>query len=110
MQEAAQVDGASGLLNFWYITLPFISPVIAVAMLFRTVDALRTFDLVYLMTGGGPGTATEVISMYIYRWGFRNFRLGFTSASSMILLFATLVICAVYLRMLVRRQAYVQGD
>ena len=110
LQEAAQVDGASGLLNFWYITLPFISPVIAVALLFRTVDALRTFDLVYLMTGGGPGTVTEVISMYIYRWGFRNFRLGFTSASSMILLLATLVICAVYLRMLVRRQAYVQGE
>jgi len=110
LQEAAQVDGADGFLNFWYITLPFISPVIAVALLFRTVDALRTFDLVYLMTGGGPGSATEVVSMYIYRWGFRNFRLGFTSASSMILLIATLIICAVYLRMLVRRQAYVQGD
>ena len=110
LQEAAQVDGASSLQGFWYITLPFISPVIAVALLFRTVDSLRTFDLVYLMTGGGPGTATEVISMYIYRWGFRNFRLGFTSASSMILLFATLAICAVYLRMLVRRQAYLQGD
>jgi multiple sugar transport system permease protein len=110
LQEAAQVDGANAFLNFWYITLPFISPVIAVALLFRTVDSLRTFDLVYLMTGGGPGTITEVVSMYIYRWGFRNFRLGFTSASSMILLIATLMICAVYLRMLVRRQAYVQGD
>jgi multiple sugar transport system permease protein len=110
LQEAAEVDGASSLQGFWYITLPFISPVIAVALLFRTVDALRTFDLVYLMTGGGPGTTTEVISMYIYRWGFRNFRLGFTSASSMILLIATLAICAVYLRMLVRRQAYMQGD
>ena len=110
LQEAAEVDGASPFQNFWYITLPFISPVIAVALLFRTVDALRTFDLVYLMTGGGPGVATEVISMYIYRWGFRNFRLGFTSASSMILLVATLAICAVYLRMLVRRQAAMQGD
>ena len=110
LQEAAQVDGASSLQGFWYITLPFISPVIAVALLFRTVDSLRTFDLVYLMTGGGPGTVTEVVSMYIYRWGFRNFRLGFTSASSMILLFATLAICAIYLRMLVRRQAYLQGD
>ena len=103
--EAAQVDGANALQVFRRITLPFITPVIIVALLFRTVDALRTFDLVYLLTQGGPGTTTEVVSMFIYRWGFRHFKLGFTSAASVLLFIATLVICVFYLRLLARRQA-----
>ncbi len=106
--EAAEVDGASGWQVFRLITLPFIMPVIIVALLFRTVDALRTFDLIFLLTAGGPGTTTEVISMFIYRWGFRHFKLGFTSAASILLLIATLLICVFYLRMLVVRQAAVQ--
>ena len=106
--EAAEVDGASGWQVFHLITLPFITPVIIVALLFRTVDSLRTFDLIFLLTAGGPGTTTEVISMFIYRWGFRHFKLGFTSAASILLLIATLIICIFYLRMLVVRQAEVQ--
>ncbi len=106
--EAAEVDGASGWQVFRLITLPFITPVIIVALLFRTVDALRTFDLIFLLTAGGPGTTTEVISMFIYRWGFRHFKLGFTSAASILLMIATLIICIFYLRMLVVRQAEVQ--
>ena len=106
--EAAEVDGASGWQVFRLITLPFITPVIIVALLFRTVDSLRTFDLIFLLTAGGPGTTTEVISMFIYRWGFRHFKLGFTSAASILLMIATLIICIFYLRMLVMRQAEVQ--
>lgn len=106
--EAAEVDGANAWQVFHLITLPFIMPVIIVALLFRTVDALRTFDLIFLLTAGGPGTTTEVISMFIYRWGFRHFKLGFTSAASVLLLLATLLICIFYLRMLVVRQAEVQ--
>ncbi|MEZ4679874.1 MAG: sugar ABC transporter permease [Caldilineaceae bacterium] len=106
--EAAEVDGANAWQVFRLITLPFIMPVIIVALLFRTVDALRTFDLIFLLTAGGPGTTTEVISMFIYRWGFRHFKLGFTSAASVLLLLATLLICIFYLRMLVVRQAEVQ--
>ncbi|MEZ4860089.1 MAG: sugar ABC transporter permease [Caldilineaceae bacterium] len=106
--EAAEVDGANTWQVFRLITLPFIMPVIIVALLFRTVDALRTFDLIFLLTAGGPGTTTEVISMFIYRWGFRHFKLGFTSAASVLLLLATLIICIFYLRMLVVRQAEVQ--
>ena len=109
MVEAAQVDGASSWQVFWHITLPFITPVIMVALLFRTIDAFRTFDLIYLLTSGGPGTTTEVISMFIYRWGFRHFKLGSTSAASILLFIATLLICIVYLRMLVRRQAELKG-
>ncbi len=106
--EAAEVDGASAWQVFRLITLPFITPVIIVALLFRTVDSLRTFDLIFLLTAGGPGTTTEVISMFIYRWGFRHFKLGFTSAASILLMIATLMICIFYLRMLVVRQAEVQ--
>lgn len=106
--EAAEVDGASGWQVFRLITLPFITPVIIVALLFRTVDALRTFDLIFLLTAGGPGTTTEVISMFIYRWGFRHFKLGFTSAASILLMIATLIICIFYIRMLVVRQAEIQ--
>jgi multiple sugar transport system permease protein len=108
LTEAAEVDGATSLQVFRHITLPFIMPVIIVALLFRTVDALRTFDLIFLLTQGGPGTATEVVSMFIYRWGFRHFKLGFTSAASVLLFIATLVICLFYLRLLVRRQEQVQ--
>ncbi|CAN5707539.1 sugar ABC transporter permease [soil metagenome] len=108
MIEAAQVDGATSVQVFRHISLPFIMPVIIVALLFRTVDALRTFDLIFLLTQGGPGTTTEVVSMFIYRWGFRHFKLGFTSAASVLLFSATFVICLFYLRLLVRRQAQMQ--
>jgi len=108
--EAAQVDGATALQVFRHITLPFILPVIIVALLFRTVDALRTFDLIFLLTQGGPGTVTEVVSMFIYRWGFRHFKLGFTSAASILLFLATLVICLFYLRLLVRQQEQTKGE
>ena len=78
---------------------------VLIALLFRTVDVLRTFDLVYLLTQGGPGTTTEVLSMFIYRYGFQSFDMGLTSAASMILFVLTLIVCIVYLRMIIRRQA-----
>ena len=87
------------------MTFPLILPVVLIALLFRTVDVLRTFDLIFLLTQGGPGTTTEVLSMFIYRYGFQSFDMGLTSAASMILFVLTLVICLVYLRLIVRRQA-----
>ena len=110
LQEAARVDGAGTLQIFRYITLPSIAPVMVVALLFRTVGALRTFDLIYLMTGGGPGMATEVLSLYIHRSGFRHLKLGFTSAGSVLIFIGTLVVCVFYLRILVRRQAVTLGE
>ena len=105
IQEAAQVDGAGAVSRFRFISLPLILPVLLVALLFRTVDVLRTFDLVYLLTQGGPGSRTEVIGMWIYRTGFVNFNMGITSASSMLLFLLTLLVCVVYLRLVVRGQA-----
>jgi multiple sugar transport system permease protein len=105
LHEAAQVDGAGHVARFRFISLPLIVPVLLVALLFRTVDVLRTFDLVYLLTQGGPGSRTEVIGMYIYRVGFVNFNMGITSASAMLLFAFTLLVCVVYLRLVVRGQA-----
>jgi multiple sugar transport system permease protein len=105
LHEAAQIDGAGPLDRFRSVTLPLILPVVLIALLFRTVDVLRTFDLVYLLTSGGPGTTTEVLSMFIYRYGFQSFDMGLTSAASMILFGLTLIVCFVYLRLIVRRQA-----
>lgn len=105
LHEAAQIDGAGAFDRFRSVTLPLILPVVLIALLFRTVDVLRTFDLIYLLTQGGPGTTTEVLSMFIYRYGFQSFDMGLTSAASMILFVLTLLICVVYLRMILRRQA-----
>jgi multiple sugar transport system permease protein len=105
LHEAAQIDGASAAQRFMAVTFPLILPVVLIALLFRTVDVLRTFDLIFLLTSGGPGTTTEVLSMFIYRYGFQSFDMGLTSAASMILFVLTLVICLVYLRLIVRRQA-----
>ena len=104
LHEAAQIDGAGAFDRFRSITFPLILPVVLIALLFRTVDVLRTFDLVYLLTQGGPGTTTEVLSMFIYRYGFQSFDMGLTSAASMILFVLTLVVCIVYLRLIIRRQ------
>lgn len=105
LHEAAQVDGAGPLDRFRAVTFPLIFPVVLIALLFRTVDVLRTFDLVYLLTQGGPGTTTELLAMFVYRYGFQSFDMGLTSAASMILFGLTLVVCLVYLRLIVRRQA-----
>jgi multiple sugar transport system permease protein len=105
LHEAAEVDGAGRVSRFRFISLPLITPVLLVALLFRTVDVLRTFDLVYLLTQGGPGSRTEVIGMYIYRYGFEAFNMGTTSAAAMVLFVLTLLVCVVYLRLVVRGQA-----
>lgn len=105
LHEAAQIDGAGAFDRFRSITLPLILPVVLIALLFRTVDVLRTFDLVYLLTQGGPGTTTEVLSMFIFRYGFQSFDMGLTSAASMILFLLTLIVCVIYLRLIIRRQA-----
>lgn len=84
LHEAARVDGAGPWRRFREITLPLLRPALVVAVLFRCLDAFRVFDLVFVMTGGGPGTATEPISLYSFGALLRNLRFGFGSALSMI--------------------------
>ncbi len=99
LHEAAQIDGGSGWQIFTRITLPVISPVIVVAVLFRALDIFKLFDIILPMTGGGPGTSTETASLYLYILGFKNFRLGYTAAASYIVL----ILFSILLTFLLRR-------
>src|SRR5690606_18426485 len=78
--ESAVVDGASALQQFWHITLPLLRPVLLAAILIRTMDAFQTFNLVFILTYGGPGNLTELMNTYTYKVGFRYFDLGYASA------------------------------
>lgn len=78
--EAAQIDGAGPVRIFWKIVIPTIWPVMAIAMLIRGLDLFRLFDVVWALTGGGPGTYTETISVYAYVQGFRQFETSYTGA------------------------------
>lgn len=83
--EAAQIDGASKWQLFRYLTLPFLSPFIILAFLFRIMDAFKIFDSISVLTKGGPGTSTEMVSWLSYLNSFTYFRLGYAAAMSIIL-------------------------
>lgn len=88
--EAARVDGANAFQRFFYLTLPLLMPTIVTAVLLRSIDALKTFDIIYTMTRGGPGFATETINIYAYVQAFEYFRLG--NASSLLIIFFAIVL------------------
>ncbi len=83
--EAAQVDGASAVQTFFRVTLPLLWPYLIVALLIRVIDAFGIFDIIWVMTRGGPGTATESISVYAYRNTFRYWHIGYGSALVMVI-------------------------
>jgi ABC-type sugar transport system permease subunit len=84
LYEAASIDGASAWQTFWHVTLPGLRPALIVALVFRSLDALRVFDLVYVLTAGGPGTATEPLALYSWSALMHNLRFGYGSALSML--------------------------
>lgn len=90
--EAVKIDGASKFQTFLYLTLPLLKPFILVALIWRFIDTFRIFDVIYLLTVGGPGRATETVSIFVYRYGFSSFNLGVASAASFIMLIIMLVI------------------
>ena len=92
--EAARMDGASTLQSFIHITLPLMRPVIVVTLLIRLIFAIKTFDLIFIMTRGGPGTATDLISYFIYRSAFYGLDIGQASAISVLLLIVVLALTA----------------
>jgi multiple sugar transport system permease protein len=102
--EAARMDGSSAFQTFRHITLPLLTPAILVALLLRTMDLLRLFDQVFILTQGGPGFSTETISLYIYKTAFRFYDFGYAAALSTGLLAVTMVLCRVYLRFLQRER------
>jgi multiple sugar transport system permease protein len=98
--EAALIDGSTPWQTFRHITLPLLKPAILIALLLRTMDLLRVFDQIFIITEGGPGFATETLSLYIYRTAFRFFDFGYAAALSFVLLAITNVISLVYIRLL----------
>jgi len=90
--EAAAVDGASNWQVFWRLTLPMVTPALVVTFLFRLLIALKVFDLVFILTYGGPGSATQVVSFYIYKVGFTMFKTGYAAALTMLVLFLLAII------------------
>jgi multiple sugar transport system permease protein len=84
--EAARVDGANIFRQYFHITLPLLKPMILLSVLFRAMDAIRRFDSIMAMTGGGPGNATETLNLYAYNQGFSNWYIGYSSAISFIML------------------------
>jgi multiple sugar transport system permease protein len=95
--EAAAIDGASRWQTFRHITLPMLRPVIITAMTFRMIDALKTFDIIYVITQGGPGFASETLNLYTYAQSFQYQNLGY--ASSLLIVFFTLVVGSAVLLM-----------
>ncbi len=96
--EAASIDGASKWQTFWKITIPVISPVVMVVILIRTIEALKIFDIVYVVTHGGPGLATQTIAYYLYKTGARFFRMSHTAAGSWVFLIILAVIITLAVR------------
>ena len=97
--EAARLDGASAWQAFRYVTLPLLRPAIVVATLFRLIDSVKAFPHIFIMTGGGPGTATEVTNYYAYLEGFSYTYVGYSSAIIVVMLVATLGMSLAVLRL-----------
>jgi multiple sugar transport system permease protein len=103
--EAAQIDGASALQIFWYITLPLIRPVLIAAMMLRSLDNLKEFDMLYTITQGGPGIASETLYLYSYNVGFSFFKAGYGSALMVVVFLIVLVFNVVMNRLRLRAES-----
>ena len=102
--EAAQIDGASGRQILFRIMLPSIAPIIAFVLTMRMMDAFRYFDTIYVLTGGGPGTATETLTMQTYALAFRLFQIGKASALGVVTLLIVLVFASIIVATVGRRK------
>ena len=102
LYEAARVDGADRLAMWIRITFPLLRPILLIVLLFRTLDALRAFDLMFVLTGGGPAGATETLTVYAYRSLFQNLQVGFGSAVAVVVFALVMAVAWGYLRVLRR--------
>jgi len=98
LYEAAEVDGASGWQRFWNITFPMLMPSIVVALIFRTITALQTFDIPYTMTRGGPGNDTETLAMLIHKTTIDYLDVGYGSTLAVCMFVLSMAVTALYLR------------
>lgn len=103
--EAARIDGAGGLRRFRDITLPLLAPYLLLVALMRSLDSFKLFDKVYAMTGGGPGRATDTLSLHVQRLAFRFFDIGQASAAAVVMILVAGAMGAIYARNLLRAEA-----
>lgn len=105
VKEAARMDGAGAWRRFRTITLPLLAPYLLIAALMRALDSFKLFDKVYAMTGGGPGNATETLSMHVHRLAFRFFDIGLASAAAVVMVVIAACLGGLYARALLRAEA-----
>ena len=102
IEDAASLETNNPLSVFWHIQLPYLLPGLTAVLILRTADILKLFDMIFVMTRGGPGNATDLISIYIQRVGFRVFDQGVASAQAILLLILTVVLARIYIRVFYR--------
>lgn len=100
LYEAAEIDRASEWFRFRHITLPLVWPLLLIAVLFRAIEAFRLFDLVYILTNGGPGVSTETLSFHVYKVAFLGFDTGLASAYGILMVVVVIILAQFYLRYL----------
>ncbi|MBI2486003.1 MAG: sugar ABC transporter permease [Deltaproteobacteria bacterium] len=104
LYQAARVDGASNWYIFKRITLPLLKPMILIVLIFRTLDAFRVFDAIYVLTGGGPANTTETLSIYAYKTLFQTLQFGYGSAIAVTVFFSVAIITIFYVKLLRRER------
>ena len=96
--EAAKVDGASSWQVFSKITVPMLYPFISLALLFRSIDAFKTFDIIYVLTSGGPGVLTRTLNLYAFKHGIEFLSMGYAGSIAIVMLIITIVVAQIFLR------------
>jgi len=100
--ESAEIDGANAWQKFRYLTLPMISPFLMIAVIIRGIDAIKSFDIIYAMTQGGPGTASETINIYLYNTAFSYYDIGYGSAMAVV--FFVLIVALSFILLMMRQR------
>lgn len=108
LYEAAKIDGANAWQRFRQVTLPLLRPVLLTTLLFRTLDAFRVFDIVYVLTGGGPANTTETLSIYAYKLLFQTLQFGAGSAVAVLTFGCVMLISLFYMKSLIRGSRLVE--
>ena len=98
LYDAAAVDGATAMQRLWHIKLPMLRMVIVATVVLRVISLVNSPDLVLILTGGGPGHATQVLSLYAFEIAYRSFDFGYASAVSVVMFAALMVCCYLYVR------------
>lgn len=98
--EAGEIDGATWFQSMRYLIIPMMSPLILITLLLRLIDSFRVFDSIFVMTNGGPGSSTEVLSLYIYRTGLPFLEMGYASAMSYLFVIFLIIVTTILIRML----------